>query len=148
MKGAPRRFEVQAGTDRQPPMPRAPASGSHLPEPPAGRDGADSTIASDLSLSRSPDLGSVAGLARRWYHTYGVRKTTVYLNDDEADALRQLAAATGVSQAELIRGAIRQVVAQVPPRQFRSLGRGQGTGAPRPRWDAAAVYDKVFAGRD
>ena len=52
-----------------------------------------------------------------------MRKTTVYLNDDEAEALRQLAAATGTSQAELIREAVRRAVAQPPERQFRSLGR-------------------------
>ena len=53
-----------------------------------------------------------------------MRKTTVYLNDDEAEALRQLAAATGTSQAQLIREAVRRAVAQPPQRQFRSLGRG------------------------
>jgi hypothetical protein len=73
-----------------------------------------------------------------------MRKTTVYLNDDEAEALRQLAAATGVSQAELIRGAIRKAVSEVPPRRFHSLGRGQGTGGSAPRWKPADVYDKVF----
>jgi hypothetical protein len=79
-----------------------------------------------------------------WYHTYGMRKTTVYLNDDEADALRQLAEATGVSQAELIRGAIRQAVARLPPRRFHSLGRGTGSGALTPRWGTAELYDKAF----
>ena len=63
-----------------------------------------------------------------WYHIYGMRKTTVYLNDDEAEALRQLAAASGTSQAELIREAVRRAVAQPPARQFRSLGRGASTG--------------------
>ena len=63
-----------------------------------------------------------------------MRKTTVYLNDDEAEALRQLAAATGTSQAELIREAIRRKVAQPPERQFRSLGRGASTGSRRSRW--------------
>ena len=41
-----------------------------------------------------------------------MHKTTVYLNDDEAEALRQLAEATGVSQAEIIRGAIREALPQ------------------------------------
>src|SRR5438128_6599359 len=59
-----------------------------------------------------------------------MRKTTVYLNDDEAEALRQLAAATGTSQAELIRQAVRRAVAQPPDRQFHSLGRGATTGQP------------------
>jgi hypothetical protein len=73
-----------------------------------------------------------------------MRKTTVYLHDDEAEALRQLAAATGVSQAELIRDAIRQTVAKLPQRRFRSLGRGEGPGGPTPRWRASEVYEKAF----
>jgi hypothetical protein len=76
-----------------------------------------------------------------------MRKTTVYLNDDEAEALRQLAAATGVSQAELIRGAIRQCVSRLPERRFRSMGKGEGTGEPSPSWTDADVYDKAFGSR-
>src|SRR6266851_9265392 len=41
-----------------------------------------------------------------------MHKTTVYLNDEEVQALRQLAAATGRSQADLIREAIRHAAAQ------------------------------------
>jgi len=73
-----------------------------------------------------------------------MRKTTVYLNDDEAEALRQLAAASGTSQAELIREAVRRAVAQPPARQFRSLGRGASTGSRRSRWSPSTVYDKAF----
>lgn len=73
-----------------------------------------------------------------------MRTTTVYLDDGEADALRQLSEETGVSKAELIRGAMRQAVARVPPRRFRSLGRGQSSAALTPRWEAADVYDKAF----
>ena len=80
----------------------------------------------------------------RWYHTYGMRKTTVYLNDDDAEALRQLAAASGTSQAELIRQAVRRAVAERPERQFRSLGRGASTGRHRSRWSPSALYDKAF----
>ena len=76
-----------------------------------------------------------------------MRKTTVYLNDEEVAALRQLAAATGLSQAELLRGAIRQATAGLPARRFRSLGRGEGSGGPSPRWQAAEVYDKAFGDR-
>lgn len=76
-----------------------------------------------------------------------MRKTTVYLNEDEAEALRHLAVATGFSQAELIRGAIRQAVAQPPPRRFHSLGQGQGTGEPAARWTPTDVYDKAFGNR-
>ena len=76
-----------------------------------------------------------------------MRKTTVYLDDDEAEALRQLAATSGVSQAELIRGAVRQIVSQTPPPHFRSLGRGEGPGTSNVRWDPAALYDKAFGRR-
>jgi predicted transcriptional regulator len=76
-----------------------------------------------------------------------MHKTTVYLNDEEVDALRRLAAATGRSQAELIRDAIRRVADELPRRRFRSLGLGQGPGGPTPCWQPAAVYDKVFGGR-
>jgi hypothetical protein len=73
-----------------------------------------------------------------------MRKTTVYLNDEEAEALRVLSAATGVSQAELIRAAIRRAVATSRQRQFHSLGRGRGPGGPTPSWTPEQVYDKAF----
>ena len=73
-----------------------------------------------------------------------MRKTTVYLNDAEVDALRHLAASTGLSQAELIRDAIRKAAAQAPRRQFRSLARGEGPGGNTPRWTAEDVYDSAF----
>ena len=76
-----------------------------------------------------------------------MRKTTVYLNDDDAEALRSLEAATGRSQAELIRDAIRRAVASAPERRFRSLGQGVGTGAARPRWSPGALYDEAFGRR-
>jgi hypothetical protein len=76
-----------------------------------------------------------------------MRKTTIYLNDDEAEALRSLAAATGRSQAELIRDAIRRAITSAPERRFHSLGQGVGTGAPRMRWSPAALYDKAFGRR-
>jgi hypothetical protein len=82
-----------------------------------------------------------------WYHTYGMRKTTIYLDDEEVEAVRRLAHASGASQAEVIRAAIRQAAANVPPRRFRSLARGRGHGATTPRWGEAEVYDKAFGGR-
>ena len=76
-----------------------------------------------------------------------MRKTTVYLDEAEAEALRQLAVATGISQAELIRDAVRQVVSHSPRPRFRSLGKGQSSDALPARWDAAAVYEKAFGRR-
>lgn len=76
-----------------------------------------------------------------------MKKTTIYLNDDEVDALRQLAATTGTSQAELIRVSIRRMVAHVPERRFRSLGQGASTATRCTHWSAPALYDKAFGGR-
>jgi Arc/MetJ-type ribon-helix-helix transcriptional regulator len=73
-----------------------------------------------------------------------MRKTTVYLHDEEVEALRQLAADTGVSQAELIRDAIRRALAKRSRRRFRSMGRGEGTGDRTPHWTPTDVYDKAF----
>ena len=55
-----------------------------------------------------------------------MQKTTVYLDDEEADGLRRLAHATGRSQSELIREGIRHVVGGAPQRVFHSLGSGHG----------------------
>jgi hypothetical protein len=76
-----------------------------------------------------------------------MRKTTVYLNDDDAEALRELAVTTGVSQAELIRAAIRETVARRPGRRFRSLGLGEGAGADARSWNATDLYKKAFGER-
>jgi len=76
---------------------------------------------------------------------YGMHKTTVYLNDEEVQALRQLAAATGRSQADLIREAIRHAAAQAPARRFRSLGKGRGPGGTVRRWQPAGLYAKLFS---
>jgi Arc/MetJ-type ribon-helix-helix transcriptional regulator len=48
---------------------------------------------------------------------YGMQKTTVYIPDDVKRALEQVAAARGVSEAELIREALRMLTSNtVPPR--------------------------------
>lgn len=57
-------------------------------------------------------------------------KTTVYLSEDQAAALRRIAAVTGRSQAEIIRTAVARETAAAPPRRFRSHGAGRGTGEP------------------
>lgn len=46
---------------------------------------------------------------------YGMQKTTVYIPDDLKLALGQEAAARGVSEAELIREALRMLTSRVPP---------------------------------
>lgn len=78
-----------------------------------------------------------------WYHTF-MRKTTVYLTDEESEGLRRLAASAGASQAELIRQGVRQVLGRASKRTFHSLGAGSaGATPPRPRWNPDSLYDKV-----
>ena len=43
---------------------------------------------------------------------YGMQKTTVYIPEDLKRILRQVAAARGVSEAELIREALRELTAR------------------------------------
>ena len=57
-------------------------------------------------------------------------KTTVYLEERDAAALRRLSAQTGRSQAQLIREAIAQATQAVAPRRLRSAAVGRGSGAP------------------
>lgn len=76
-----------------------------------------------------------------------MRKTTVYLTDEEAEGLRRAAAASGASQAELIREGVRRVIQQGSPRTFHSLGKGQSTGEARPRWGSDELYQKTFGRR-
>ena len=65
-----------------------------------------------------------------------MRKTSVYLTEEEADGLRRLAVREGRPQAELIREGIQLVIAQVgaKPRTFQSLGAGRSTRRKPARW--------------
>lgn len=65
-----------------------------------------------------------------WHHTCVPKKTTVYLSDDEADALRRTAAATGRTQSELIREGVRYVTRSRRRRRFLSMGIAEGSGEP------------------
>jgi hypothetical protein len=75
-----------------------------------------------------------------------MRKTSVYLTDQEAEGLRRLAIREGRPQAELIRAGIRHVIdeAEAVPRNFRSLGAGRGGGQPYERWSSSDLHDKVM----
>ena len=75
-----------------------------------------------------------------------MRKTSVYLTDEEAEGLRRVAMATGKSQAELIREGVRHVIDTEgsATRQFRSLGKGRGGGEPYTPWNPAELYTKVL----
>ena len=56
----------------------------------------------------------------RWYHT-DMEKTTLYLPDDLKAAVKRAAARQRISEAEVIRQSIRQVVGAVRPRPCGGL---------------------------
>jgi hypothetical protein len=75
-----------------------------------------------------------------------MRKTSVYLTDEEADGLRRVAMATGKSQTELIREGVRHVINTEgsAAREFRSLGKGRGGAEPYTPWTPEEIYTKVM----
>ena len=75
-----------------------------------------------------------------------MRKTSVYLTDEEADGLRRVAMATGKSQAELIREGVRHVIDTegAAARAFRSLAKGRGGGEPYTPWNPDDLYTKAM----
>jgi len=77
-----------------------------------------------------------------WYHTY-VHKTTVYIDDSQAERLGRLATASGRSQAELIREGVERVLTEVPSRTFHSMGKGRSGGNVNRRWGADELYAKT-----
>ena len=48
---------------------------------------------------------------------YGVKRTTIYLEDDQKRRLEEIAARTALSEAELIRGGVDRVIEEHRPRQ-------------------------------
>lgn len=77
-----------------------------------------------------------------WYHTY-VHKTTVYIDDSQAERLGRLATASGRSQAELIREGVERVLSEAPSRTFHSMGKGRSGGNADRHWDADELYRKA-----
>jgi hypothetical protein len=73
-----------------------------------------------------------------------MRKTSVYLSEQEAEQLRLLALRDGRPQAELIREGVRRVIAEGDPerRRYRSLGKGRGGGEPYAPWRPGELYEK------
>jgi Arc/MetJ-type ribon-helix-helix transcriptional regulator len=71
-----------------------------------------------------------------------MKKTSVYLSDEEAEGLRLLARTTGRSQAELIREGVRRVLTRKPRRTFHSMGAGEGSPSTTRRWDAAELAQR------
>jgi hypothetical protein len=75
-----------------------------------------------------------------------MRKTSVYLTDDEAEGLRRLAVREGRPQADLIREGVRKVIAEIEsqPRTFRSLATGRGGGKRPATWTSDELYRKAM----
>jgi Arc/MetJ-type ribon-helix-helix transcriptional regulator len=75
-----------------------------------------------------------------------MRKTSVYLTDEEAERLRRVTENCERSQSELIREGIEYVLRKYDPqpRVFHSMGVGHGSGEPFTRWDADELYKKVM----
>jgi hypothetical protein len=84
---------------------------------------------------RSPRRGSVA-VPRRLTYVGQMKKPSVYLTDDEDQALNRAAEATGLTRSELIREGIRAVVIAhlARPRAFHSMGRGHSGSPKLRRW--------------
>ena len=78
-----------------------------------------------------------------------MKKTSVYLTEEEATSLRLLAVREGKPQAELIREGVQRVIKEFTekPREFRSLGKGRGGGFPYAPWEAGALYKKRLTGK-
>jgi hypothetical protein len=100
-----------------------------------------------------------------------MKKTTIYLEDDEAERLQALSARTGKPQTALIREGLRRVLSESPEhtlpdagavvagrdpasesnpevrRHFESEGAGRYEGDLPPHWTADELYAKVFRNR-
>ena len=72
-----------------------------------------------------------------------MHKTTVYIDESQAERLGRLANASGRSQAELIREGLDHVLAEAPPRTFHSLAAGKSDAKASRRWDSDELYRKV-----
>ena len=77
-----------------------------------------------------------------------MKKTSVYLSEDDAARLGRVAAASGRPQSELIREGIRSVIgAPAARRHFRSLAKGHGGGKPYARWKSRELFRKLMGKR-
>lgn len=74
-----------------------------------------------------------------------MKKTSVYLSEDDAARLGRVAAASGRPQSQIIREGIRSVIgAPAARRHFRSLGKGHGGGRPYSRWKSRELFRKLM----
>ncbi|MHB8618157.1 MAG: ribbon-helix-helix protein, CopG family [Chloroflexota bacterium] len=73
-----------------------------------------------------------------------MKKTTLYMDEADAERLRCLSAETGKSQAALIRDAIAGLVANGPRRTFHSMAIGASTSPGSTRWEATELFNRVM----
>jgi ribbon-helix-helix CopG family protein len=78
-----------------------------------------------------------------------MKKTSVYLTEEEAAGLRRAAIREGRPQAELIREGVRRVIgdADAKPRVFHSMGKGRGGGRRAEGWNADELCEWVMGRR-
>jgi Arc/MetJ-type ribon-helix-helix transcriptional regulator len=77
-----------------------------------------------------------------------MKKTSVYLSEEEADGLRALSRATGRSQAELIREGIRRMLrGKSSKRRFHSMGFGAGDGSGARSWSPEELAQRRLGQR-
>lgn len=77
-----------------------------------------------------------------------MKKTSVYLSEDDAVRLGRVAAASGRPQSDIIREGIRHIIgAPAARRRFRSLGKGRGGGKPYSTWKSRELFRKVMGKR-
>lgn len=60
---------------------------------------------------------ALEGMEAAYVTMYGVKRTTVYLGDDQKRQLEEIAARTALSEAELIRGGVDRVIEEHRPRR-------------------------------
>ncbi|MBX3029511.1 MAG: ribbon-helix-helix protein, CopG family [Chloroflexi bacterium] len=76
-----------------------------------------------------------------------MRKTSVYLTEEQAEGLRRIALDTGKAQADLIRDAVQRVIDEspAPQRVFHSMGiADSGAARSEEGWDADELYEWVM----
>ena len=71
-----------------------------------------------------------------------MKKTSVYLSDEEDEALSRAAETTGIARSALIREGIRSVVLVHAgrPRAFHSMGRGRSGSVKPRRWTSEELF--------
>lgn len=92
------------------------------------------TVESIQATGWSSDAGRRRQRRRSAANIYGMRRTTVYLRDEQAAQLKRVAARCGRSEAELIREGVDRMLREIPverPRPRLLLDSGDPTWADR-----------------